>query len=544
MLNAIWTSSSYVLGILAVPLAVIVVSCIYVELRRPRNLPPYPGARPLPFLGHKLKVPTSRSWLWFKKMNDEYGDIITVYDSNVPRIVIGHPQVAIDLLERRSHKYSSRPRFVAAGELLLGGKGMVHAPYGDAWRAQRKVFHMAMMPKATDSYLHIMEMEGKQLALHLVRDGAKDWYEEIYRYTASLIVCISYGRRITDTRTDKAYQKLNQSLSFFIRVKVPGAQWFEIFPFLAKLPSFLVPLKRDALKYREMGRENARELVEEVKRKVKAGNAPESFCRELLEIRNELGWEELGLDDIDFNGMPASLFGAGIDTTSSILQSLVLVMVSFPEVQKKVHEEMDRVVGDGRSPNYNDKDDLVYTEAVIKETMRWRPVAVLGGTPHASTEDDWYEHKGKTYFIPAGSIVQGNMWSIHQNKEVYPDPEKFDPERFLHGQEYPSTNNRGHSSFGWGRRVCPGQHFAERSLFLTGSRLLWGFNYSPYINPETKEPEYPDTSMETGYKPTFNTRPYQFKCVIEPRTEKIKQTILQEAAEAKEGLKVYEENRE
>lgn len=83
-------------------------------------------------------------------------------------------------------------------------------------------------------------------------------------------------------------------------------------------------------------------------------------------------------------------------------------MISFPDVQRKAQEELDRDVGPSRSPTWEDESNLPYCKALIKEVLRWRPVAVLGGTPHASTEDDVYEG----FFIPSGSTILYTFLSL------------------------------------------------------------------------------------------------------------------------------------
>jgi hypothetical protein len=113
-------------------------------------------------------------------------------------------------------------------------------------------------------------------------------------------------------------------------------------------------------------------------------------------------------------------------------------MTNFPEASKKAQEELDRVVGSERSPVWDDEVNLPYVRAFVKEVLRWRPVAVLGGesfglrgvlfvgahgdffagTPHASTEDDVYEHEGVAYSIPKGSIILVNLWSVNRDPEV------------------------------------------------------------------------------------------------------------------------------
>lgn len=80
-------------------------------------------------------------------------------------------------------------------------------------------------------------------------------------------------------------------------------------------------------------------------------------------------------------------------------------MLHFPKVMKAAQAEIDKVIGPERMPEYDDFDNLPYIAALVNETLRWRPVAVLGGTPHASTADDVYEGM----FIPKGSTVFANL---------------------------------------------------------------------------------------------------------------------------------------
>ncbi|KZT43047.1 cytochrome P450 [Sistotremastrum suecicum HHB10207 ss-3] len=513
-----------------------ITSIVIKELQRPKNMPPTPGnKRPIPFFGNALDIPKEKSWIIFRRWSEQYGPLLTLWNGYTPTILVGDAELAVEIMERRSAKYSSRPHYVLAGDLLTENKTILFAKYGERWRAYRKALHLATMPKVVDTYKPIFEMEGKTLANALI-ENPQDWYQQIFRYTASSIVAITYGRRILDTRTDSALKKLNVTNDFLIHINVPGAQWHETFPILEYVPSSLNSIKRIALEYRVLARENLAALVQEVTRKMALGIAPHCYVKQMLERREQFP----ELDDIEFNQASGSLFAAGVDTTSATLQSLVLAMVLHPEVQSAAQAELERVVGHERSPSWEDEDDLPYMKAVIKETMRWRPVAILGGTPHASTEDDYLEYKGNTYFIPKGSIILGSMWTIHMNPTTYPDPESFKPERFMGDYEYPGTGSRGHSSFGWGRRVCPGAYLAERSLFLTASRLLWGFRFSNSTDPKTGDIIRPDASMETGYTSGFNCRPHPFQCDIMVRNEDIRRTIEKEAKDAAEGLKQFE----
>lgn len=218
----------------------------------------------------------------------------------------------------------------------------------------------------------------------------------------------------------------------------------------------------------------------------------------------------------------AMLIGAGADTTASVLQGFFKIMALNPGAVQKAHEgtrefqilavtrtaltpkELDRVVGPNRLPNWEDETSLPYLRSLVKEVHRFNPIGSLGkststslfldliktyqqypnhastiGVPHTATKEDVYE--GKT--IPKGTIVFPNGTALSNDVERYPNPEAFEPDRFkgdgltaavsaLHKDHL----QRDHFHYGFGRRMCPGVHVAEASLFIVISRLLWGFD--------------------------------------------------------------------
>jgi len=123
-------------------------------------------------------------------------------------------------------------------------------------------------------------------------------------------------------------------------------------------------------------------------------------------------------------------------------------MVRNPKVLKKAQEELDRVVGKGRLPDFLDKDNLPYIDAIVKEVIRWSPPLPIT-IPKRVIQDDVY----RGYFIPAGATVVENVWAICRDPTIYPDPETFNPDRFLKdGKIDPSVFNPEDRIFGAGRR--------------------------------------------------------------------------------------------
>ena len=152
-------------------------------------------------------------------------------------------------------------------------------------------------------------------------------------------------------------------------------------------------------------------------------------------------------------------------------------MRAFPETLLPAWEELDRIVGPDRSPTFDDEPSLPYMRAFVKEVFRWRSVAIIGGQPHAPVQDDYYNG----WLIPKLTWVQGNVWAIHHNEREFPEPDRFNPRRYLKDDPMsrPFPGERGYMTFGWGRRVCSGQALAEQGTWLTVARLVWGFKITP-----------------------------------------------------------------
>ena len=171
------------------------------------------------------------------------------------------------------------------------------------------------------------------------------------------------------------------------------------------------------------------------------------------------------------------LSAAGFETTATTLMWWILAMVAFPEVQRRAQGELDAVLGRARFPTYTDAPRLPYVREIIREVIRWRP-AVRLGPPHKTAKDDRY----RGMFIPKGSICRPNIWQRNRDRAIFGDnADDFKPERHLgdNGDLLPGpreTNQEGHVTFGFGRRICVGKHLASDSLFILTARILWAAN--------------------------------------------------------------------
>lgn len=206
-------------------------------------------------------------------------------------------------------------------------------------------------------------------------------------------------------------------------------------------------------------------------------------------------------------------------------------------MQARAHAEIDEVVGLSASPTFEHENRLPYIRAMVKEILRIRPVTNIG-TPHYTTADVTY----KDFFIPKGTVISIHQYALHYDTSRYDNPKSFRPERYLNhplkagaysGQSDPYA--RDHFDFGAGRRICPGMHLAENSLFITLAKILWAFHIKPPLQADGKL-QLMDTS-DDAYELGANTLPKAFKVRFVPRDTTREQVTRQEWLDAqKDGF--------
>lgn len=167
----------------------------------------------------------------------------------------------------------------------------------------------------------------------------------------------------------------------------------------------------------------------------------------------------------------------GTDTTALLTEWVMAEMVLNPDVQAKLQSELDRVVGN-RSVTDADVANLPYLEAVVKETLRVHPPGPLLSWARLSTSD---VQLSNGMIVPAGTTAMVNMWAITHDSNVWEEPLKFKPERFLVSAGGMNVDVRGNdlrlAPFGAGRRVCPGKNLGLVTVSLWVAKLVHHFEW-------------------------------------------------------------------
>ncbi|KAI7872669.1 cytochrome P450 [Spinellus fusiger] len=207
----------------------------------------------------------------------------------------------------------------------------------------------------------------------------------------------------------------------------------------------------------------------------------------------------------------------GTDTISVSLSRAFLFLSHHPEVQKKICEEIDVFIAKHkRLPRFTERENFPYTIAVQREILRLYPNSPYG-VSHIAEQDFVVNN----YMIKKGTTLVSDMYSMHRNPDVYPDPEKFIPERFIndkstfHASAHGKPTERDQFNFGWGRRMCPGIYLAETQIFLTYVALWACCTIEPVLDSKGN-PLYADIESFADGGLVFMPKPYKVRFIERP----------------------------
>ncbi|XP_022102205.1 cytochrome P450 2D27-like [Acanthaster planci] len=442
------------------------------RVSRSVNLPPGPWGWPvlgiLPSLG--VTAPHQR----LAEFATKYGGVFTCYFGGHRVVVLGNYDCIVQALGKSGDVFSDRPRLTMFTE-VGGGRGVAGAYFGKQWKEQRAwTFNILRgLGLGKDNFESNITEEVGHLCdrVNAYQSEAFDPCLSLNTAVSNIICSIVYGTRFDyDNTTFKRLLTLLQEN--FELVGLAGVVNF--FPVLKHIP--LCGFGKFLANVRELNSCLFSKSISDHRLTFDQGRIRDFIDAYLNEMcgrdsgENEVGSSSFTEENLTW--VIGDLFAVGTETTALTLRWALLYMVTHTNVQQKVQQELDEVVGRTRLPSLEERPRLNYTHAVINEIQRVRYIAAIT-VPRATTEDT----KLNGYDIPKGTTIMPVMWAVMHDPKVWPHPDEFQPERFLddRGQYHKPEH---FLPYGTGRRMCPGERLARMELFLFFTHLLHRFSFS------------------------------------------------------------------
>ncbi|TRM63938.1 cytochrome P450 [Schizophyllum amplum] len=514
------TTTMFVLTIQDIAVCVLLY-VLHLGLKRSKKILPLPPGPPAdPLLGHMRIMPSTGAENAFYRWGKEYNsDIIHVSVLGQPIIVLNSLQATVDLLEKRGAIYSDRPQF-AFFDMLGWYECLLLTGYNHrSFPVHRRLMQNYFAKSNASRFDTVQTREARNLVKGITEHPER-WQDYLNKYSTGIIIQLITGHEIK-TLDDVYLQIASDVRTTMNSGGTAGATGVDLIPLLRFLPSWcdLSGSTSFVRKWRHAIWNIYNVPFERVQADVKAGVAQPSL---MLSAMQEMDAQEEGADTLTeerIKGLCATAFAGGADTTFDTLTTFVFGIVNYPDVQERAREELDRVVGPDRMPDFADREYLPYVERVMYESFRFWPVTPLG-PPHKSTEDDVYNGM----FIPKGSLVLFNAFAMTHDESVYADPWRFDPDRYLPREEGGRGEPLPTVQFGFGRRVCPGRVVGETNIFIAIATMLHVLTINKAKDAAGNEITVdPETAK---YTTGLTSHPETVLCNIVPTSERAKRLAM------------------
>ncbi|XP_072013184.1 cytochrome P450 2J4-like [Amphiura filiformis] len=472
-------------------------------LNQVQNLPPGPRSWPLvgclPHLIYMNVKNKSNIYEMVETLSKQYGPVCYLSLPFGTKMVMVSGYEAVNESLTCPGLGEDRPPFPQDNpDELLNGLGVLMSS-GEQWKEHRR-FSLNVLRGfgvgkrsfedqiATESAYLMKEIQSRQ--------GQPFEPTLLFCNAVSNVICsVVFGKRFE--YDDPEFKHLlhwlegmldQDNLASFVFLLMP-----KLAPYLLRIPFFP---KGPMTSFRNL-RSKVQDIVDEHRRTFDNGNMRDYIDVYLSESqrKNEQGVQTY-LSDVELRAVVQDFFVAGTETTSTTLRWALLYMMKFPDVQKRVHEEIDSVVGRDRLPRLSDKPELPYTQAVIHEIQRFGSIVFLIPLRYSKHDTEFLE-----YTIPKGCMMQTNLHSATRDASVWEEPDVFKPERFLDdkGQVVKPSQQ---IVFGAGKHACLGEQLARMELFIFYTHLMHRFSFKKVTEGE---------SLNIQPKPAAVLTPYPYK---------------------------------
>lgn len=430
-----------------------------------------PGPKRKPVIGY-LREFRHDPPAFLTKLAREHGDVVHFKLGPQDMYLLNHPDYIRDVLVTNNRNFvKSRGMQMAKkflGESLLTSEGEFH-------RRQRRLAQPAFHRQRINSYADAMIDHAFRTRERWQDEETLDMWQEMMRLTLSIV-----GKTLFDADVEAEATEIRKALTdvmqLFERITNPFSVLLDKLPLPANLRWVKAKARLDETIYRIINERRA------------SGRDQGDLLSMLLLAQDEEG-DGSSMTNQQLRDEAMTLFVAGHETTANALTWTWYLLSQNPEVESKLHSEIDEVLC-GRKPEAHDFMNLRYTEMVFVESMRLYPPAWTMGRRVLS------DYRVDKYVIPSGSIILMSPWVMHHDPRFYPDPYKFDPERWRPDAR-DARPKFSYFPFGGGPRVCIGEQFAwmEGVLLIATIAQKWKMRLAPghLVEPKamvTLRPKY------------------------------------------------------
>ncbi len=393
---------------------------------------------------------------FLKRIADEYGEIAYFKLGPQPVFLINNPDYIRDVLVTHNKQFMKGEGLQRAKRLL--GEGLLTSE-GEFHLRQRRLAQPAFHRQRIAGYAATMV----EYATRLRDDWQEGKQHDVAREMMRLTLAIA-GKTLFDadveTEADEIGDALSQAMELFNSLTLPFSQYLEKLP----LP---------AMKRFKRARERLDETIYRMISERRASGEDRGDLLSMLMHARDTEGDGTGMTDEQLRDEAMTIFLAGHETTANALTWTWCLLSQNPEAEARFHDEVDRVIGQ-RMATAEDYPRLTYTEMVFAESMRMYPPAWIIG--RRALND--YQING--YQIPAGSIILMSQYVMHHNPKYFPEPERFDPERWT-PEAREARPKFSYFPFGGGPRLCIGESFAwmEGVLVMATLAQRWRMRLVP-----------------------------------------------------------------
>ncbi|XP_004068239.1 cytochrome P450 2J2 isoform X1 [Oryzias latipes] len=465
-----------------------------VKTWKPPKFPP--GPLSVPFLGN---VFTGVDFKTMEKLSQDFGPVFSLRRGSERMVFISGYKMVKEALVTQLDSFVDRP-IVPLFHVVFKGLGIALSN-GYLWKKQRKFAnaHLRYFGEGQKSLERYIEIESNFLCDAFKEEQGRPFNPHylITNAVGNIISSVVFGHRFeySDPSFRKVLELDNEAVVLSGSART---QLYDAFPSLLNyLPG---PHQTVHANYREI----VCFLRKEIEKHQEEWNPedPRDYIDVYLsEMEKTKQDPQAGFNIETLVVSTLDLIEAGTETTATTLRWGLMFMLHHPEIQEKVQEEIDRVIGQSRQPAMSDRPNLPYTDAVIHEIQRMGNIVPLGFPKMASKDTTL-----GGYFIPKGTPITTILSSVLFDKNEWETPHVFNPGHFL-DSEGRFLKKEAFLPFSAGKRMCLGEHLAKMELFLFFSTLLQRFTFKPVPG------EMPSLEGVLG----FTHSPEEFRFLALPR---------------------------